>query len=135
MCRIHVMYMWAPGSDILPPSGKRLPHAKIGKGLDPDQLVEVVEVPHPLVQVSELWVPAGQHASDPTKAEGGEVLLVHLGVDNNPRGRGGGGGGGGGRQRRGEGERRGREGGQRRRGKERNTLEQEGGEGGERADN
>ena len=65
--------MWVPGSDVLPPGSKSFPHSELGKSADLDQFVKVLQVAYPLIQVSEVWLPACDHACYSVQTEGGVV--------------------------------------------------------------
>ena len=75
------LYNYAiPGPNVFSPRGKSFPHPEPGEGANLDELVEVVQVADPLVQICELRLATRYHPSHSLQTESGIVRLVHFGV-------------------------------------------------------
>ena len=67
-----------PLPDVLSPLVEGLPDAELGKGLDPDEPVEVVVVLDPLGQLDELRLLPIEQPGHSVKTEGAVVSWVYL---------------------------------------------------------
>lgn len=77
--------MFVPFSNILFPGSKQFPFPEQSKSLDLVELVEVIVILQPLINLKELRLTTVHQTSDSIQTQGSVVIMIYLGMDYHSR--------------------------------------------------